>query len=187
MKKANAVVLGYIALATGCGGASAQPMAPGSPGAAELQGGRGAEAAGAPEAPEVTKPAPFQTNILDAARDNDAYRRVVFTGVKSQLVVMTIPRGSDIGEETHPNVEQLFFIASGRGKAIVNGAESAVRAGDVVVATPGTRHDIVNTGAEPLRIYTVYAPRNHIPGRVHATKAAAKADKADEAFGQMVR
>jgi mannose-6-phosphate isomerase-like protein (cupin superfamily) len=112
---------------------------------------------------------------------------VVFTGARTQLALMTIPTGSDIGVETHPNVEQLIFIASGQGKAVLNGAESAVRPGDVVVATPGTRHDIVNTGTEPLRIYTVYAPPNHIEGRVHQTKADAEADTADEAFGRSVR
>jgi mannose-6-phosphate isomerase-like protein (cupin superfamily) len=187
MKKEYAVVFGAIALVAGCGGASAQPTAPSSPGATELQGSGAAASAGRSEAPAVAKPAPFQTNILQAARDNEAYRRVVFTGAKTQLVLMTLPQGSDIGEETHEKVEQLFFIASGRGKAILNGVESAVGSGDVVAATPGTRHDIVNTGAEPLRIYTVYAPQNHIAGRVQATKADAKADDADEAFGRSVR
>jgi mannose-6-phosphate isomerase-like protein (cupin superfamily) len=100
---------------------------------------------------------------------------------------MTIPAGGDIGMETHDNVEQLIFIASGRGKAILDGVESVVQPGDVIVATPGTRHDIVNTGAEALRIYTVYSPPNHIGGRVQATKADADADKADEAYGRSVR
>jgi mannose-6-phosphate isomerase-like protein (cupin superfamily) len=187
MKKDYTVVVACIALVAGCGGASAQPAAPSSPGATELQGSSGATAAGRSEAQAVSKPAPFQANILQAARENEAYRRVVFTGAKTQLVVMTLPKGTDIGEETHEKVEQLFFIASGQGKAIVNGVESAIGPGDVVVATPGTRHDLVNTGAEPLRIYTVYSPPNHIGGRVHATKADAKADTADEAFGKSVR
>ncbi len=130
---------------------------------------------------------PFQTNVLDQALKNEAYRRVLFTGARSQLALMTIPPGGDIGEESHPRVEQLIFIASGEGKAVVNGAESPLRAGDVVVATPGTRHDIVNTGSDPLRIYTIYAPPNHIDGRVHNTKADAEKDKADEAYGVGVR
>jgi mannose-6-phosphate isomerase-like protein (cupin superfamily) len=187
MKKEYAIVLGVVALVTGCGGASAQPATPSSPGVAELQGTQGTAPAGRADTPAATKPAPFQTNILQAARDNDAYRRLLFTGAKTQLALMTIPSGSDIGEEMHPHVEQVIFIASGQGKAILNGVESAIHAGDVVVATPGTRHDIVNTGAEPLRIYTVYSPPNHIAGRIHATKADAKADTADEAFGQSVR
>ena len=139
------------------------------------------------EAPAAARSVPFQTNILRAAHDNDAYRRVVFTGAKTQLALMTIPAGSDIGMEMHPNVEQLIFIASGWGKAVLNGAESVVGPGDVVVATPGTRHDIVNTGTEPLRIHTIYAPPNHIDGRDHQTKADAEADTADDAFGRAVR
>jgi mannose-6-phosphate isomerase-like protein (cupin superfamily) len=187
MKKEYAVVVGCIALVAGCGGASGQPRAPSSPGVAEVQGSPGAAAAGRSEASAAVRPAPFQTNILRAAHDNDAYRRVLFTGIKAQLALMTIPSGSDIGEETHANVEQLIFIASGQGKAILNGVESVVRPGDVVVATPGTRHDVVNTGAEPLRIYTIYTPPNHIGGRIQATKADANADTADEAFGRSAR
>jgi len=188
MKKEYAVVFGCCnALLAGCGGASAQLTAPSSPGAAEVQGSSRAGAARLPEAPAVAQPAPFRTNILQAARDNLAYRRVVFTGAKTQLALMTIPSGSDIGVEIHANVEQLIFIASGQGKAILNGVESAIRPGDVIVATPGTPHDVVNTSAEPLRIYTIYAPPNHIDGRVHATKADAEADTADEAFGRSVR
>jgi mannose-6-phosphate isomerase-like protein (cupin superfamily) len=99
---------------------------------------------------------------------------------------MTIPVGGDIGVEAHPNVEQLIFIASGQGKAVLNGVESPVSGGDVVGVTPGTRHDFVNTGTEPLRIYTVYAPPNHVDGVVHQTKADADADTADEAFGRSV-
>lgn len=131
--------------------------------------------------------APFQANVLQEVRSNDAYRRVLFTGAKTQLALMNIVPGGDIGFETHPNVEQLIFIASGRGKAVLDGAESPVGAGDVIVVTPGTRHDVTNTGSEPLRIYTVYAPPNHIDGRVQQTKADAEADKADEAFGRAVR
>jgi mannose-6-phosphate isomerase-like protein (cupin superfamily) len=188
MKPECVVVVGFLALVAGCGGASAQPTAPSSPGGvAEAQGVPGAASAGRPEARAFAGRAPFQTNILQAARDNSAYRRVVFTGTRTQLALMSIPSGSDIGVETHSNVEQLIFIASGQGKAILNGAESAVRAGDVIVATPGTRHDIVNTGAEPLRIYTTYSPPNHIDGRVHSTKADAETDTADDAFGRAVR
>jgi mannose-6-phosphate isomerase-like protein (cupin superfamily) len=135
--------------------------------------------------PVAPRPA-FRTDILQAARSNEDYRRVLFTGTKSQVALMTIPEGGDIGPETHLNVEQLIFIASGQGKAVLNGVESPVAAGDLVVATPGTRHDIVNTGTQPLRIYTIYTPPNHIEGRIHHTKADADADSADEQFGRLV-
>jgi mannose-6-phosphate isomerase-like protein (cupin superfamily) len=129
----------------------------------------------------------FQTNILEDARKNDAYRRVLFTGARSQLVVMSIPRGGDIGLEAHPRVEQLIFIASGQGKVVVNGVERALVPGDVIVAVPTANHNVINTGTEPLQIYTVYAPANHIDARVQSTKKDAAADKADEAFGAGVR
>jgi len=131
--------------------------------------------------------APFQASVLDRAGKNDAYRRVLFTGARSQLVLMAIPVGGDIGLETHAHVEQLIFIASGQGKAIVNGVETPLSAGDVLVATPLARHNVVNTGSEPLRIYTVYAPPNHLDGRVQETKADAQKDGPDEAFGAAVR
>jgi mannose-6-phosphate isomerase-like protein (cupin superfamily) len=182
MNRLSALALAFLGFACG-GAASSLPRAAAPTGIAEAQ-------APTPQtgvAPEAAHRAPFHANVLQAARSNDAYRRVVFTGVKTQLVLMTIPVGGDIGFETHANVEQLIFIADGQAKAILDGAESPLTPGDVVVVTPGTRHDVVNTGSEPLRIYTVYAPPNHIDGRVQATKADAEADKADEAFGQAVR
>ncbi len=130
---------------------------------------------------------PFQANVVEEAQKNDAYRRVLFTGARSQIALMTIPPGGDIGLESHPHVEQLIFVASGQGKAVVNGAETPLVAGDVLVATPNARHNVVNTGPGPLHIYTVYAPPNHIDGRVHRSKTDAESDKADEAFGAAVR
>jgi mannose-6-phosphate isomerase-like protein (cupin superfamily) len=74
-----------------------------------------------------------------------------------------------------------------KGRACVDGALSDLLPGSVVVFPKGALHDIVNTGAVPLRLYTVYAPPNHIAGRIHRTKAEAEADKADKAFGDAVR
>lgn len=129
----------------------------------------------------------FHTNIESAEHDNAAYRRVLFTGERSQLVIMTIPPGGEIGEETHPYVEQALFFVKGSGTAVLDGIESPIAPGDVYVVTPGTRHNVINAGDEPLRIWTVYAPPNHIDGRVHATRAEAEADDADEKFGESVR
>lgn len=123
-------------------------------------------------------------NIIKRTEDNTNFREVVFTGMRSQLVVMDIPVGGEIGKEHHDHVEQTLFFLSGTGKAILNGEETDISAGDVVVVTPGTEHNFINTGAEPLKVYTVYAPQNHIDGRVHATKADADADDEDEAFGE---
>lgn len=125
----------------------------------------------------------YSGDIHKEARENKDFRKVLFTGAKSQLVVMSIPPGGEIGEETHEHVEQTLFFLSGSGTAHLNGVASVVGAGSVVVVTPGTRHNVVNSSAEPLKVYTVYAPPNHIDGRVHATKADADADHEDEAFG----
>ncbi len=129
----------------------------------------------------------YHTNIISDTSTNENFRRVLFTGARSQLVVMHIPPGGEIGEETHAHVEQTLFFLSGSGKVILDGAESDISAGDVVVVTPGTRHNFLNTGTEPLKVYTIYAPPNHIDGRVHATKADADADTEDEAFGGLVQ
>ena len=119
-------------------------------------------------------------------KDNNYFRQVLFTGVKSQLVVMDIKVGEDIGEETHDHVEQILFFLSGEGKAVLDGVETPVSAGDVYVVTPGTKHNFINTGSESLKVYTVYVPPNHIDGTVHETRAAAVADVADEEFGHKV-
>lgn len=123
-------------------------------------------------------------HIHDETERNHFFRKVLFTGAKSQLVVMEIPVGGDIGEETHEHVEQWLFFQSGNGKAIVGGKEFEIGAGDVFIVTPNTRHNFINVGETPLKIYTVYVPANHIDGRVHKTKAGAEADTEDEAFGE---
>jgi mannose-6-phosphate isomerase-like protein (cupin superfamily) len=125
-------------------------------------------------------------HIVEETKANTNFRKVLFTGAKSQLVVMDIPVGGEIGEETHEHVEQTLFFLSGSAKAILNDQETAIASGDVVVVTPGTKHNIINTGDVSLKLYTVYAPPNHIDGRIHKTKADADKDKADEAVGHEV-
>lgn len=129
----------------------------------------------------------FITNIIKKAEDNSLFREVVYTGEKSQLVVMNIPAGGEIGEEVHAHVEQSLFFLSGAGTSVLDGKEQQVGAGDVLIVTPGTRHNVFNSGTDPLKVYTVYAPANHIDGRVHKTKADADADVEDEAFGEAVK
>ena len=124
----------------------------------------------------------FAGNIRRETEENTNFRKVFFTGPKSQLVVMSIPPGGEIGEEMHEHVEQTLFFLSGSGTAHLDGAVSAIGPGSVVVVTPGTRHNFVNTDTEALKVYTVYSLPNHIDGRVHATKADADADTEDEVF-----
>lgn len=128
----------------------------------------------------------YITNIINATEENANYRKVLFTGKKSQLVVMNIPVGGEIGKEKHPQVEQSLIILSGQAKVTLDGKETEIVVGDVVVVTPGVKHNIVNTGTEPLKVYTVYAPANHIDVRIHATKEEADADMEDEKFGEGV-
>jgi mannose-6-phosphate isomerase-like protein (cupin superfamily) len=113
-------------------------------------------------------------NIPELTRGNNAFRRTIVTGEHAQLVVMTIQPGEEIGEETHEG-DQLLYFVDGVGEAIIEGESSAVGPGDVVFVPAGTLHNFVNTGSEPLRLATVYAPPEHPPGTVHETKAEADA------------
>lgn len=126
----------------------------------------------------------YRANIVNETQKNESFRRVLFTGQNSQLVVMDIPPGGEVGAETHPYTEQTLFFLSGTGEGELNGKKFPVGPGDVIVVVPGTEHNFRNTGTQALKMYTVYAPPNHIDGRVHATKADADADTADEAVGE---
>lgn len=123
-------------------------------------------------------------NIQELVMRNDNFREVVFTGKKSQLVIMSIPVGSEVGEETHTGVEQTLYIISGICNAILDGETTQVSGGDVIVVIPNTKHNFINTGNEVVKIITTYSPPNHIDGRVHITKRDADADIEDEAFGE---
>ncbi len=129
-------------------------------------------------------PMSYHTNIIKETQENKNFRRVLFTGPNSQLVVMSIPPGGEVGEETHKYTEQTLFFLSGTGEGMLDDNTFPIGPGDAVTVTPGTKHNFRNTGKEDLKIYTVYAPPNHIDGRVHKTKADADADAADEAVGE---
>jgi mannose-6-phosphate isomerase-like protein (cupin superfamily) len=116
-------------------------------------------------------------NYVEIARQNDAFRQVLETGEHAQLVVMTIQPGEEIGEETHEGDQVLFFV-EGEGEAILEGESSPVGPGDYTFVPAGTLHNFVNTGSEPLRLLTTYAPPEHPHGTVHQTKA--EADAAEE-------
>jgi mannose-6-phosphate isomerase-like protein (cupin superfamily) len=116
--------------------------------------------------------------IATVAEQSADFRRVLWTGRHTQLVIMTIPVGGEIGEEVHENTDQILSFVSGTGVADLAGQTSAVAQGDLVVVPAGTRHNFRNTGANPLVLYTVYGPPEHADGIVHATKA--EADAAEE-------
>jgi len=117
----------------------------------------------------------FNTNIEKDTVENADFRRVLYTGRHSQLVLMSLKPGEEIGEEVHAAVDQFFRFEKGEGAVIIDGAEHAVTDGDAVVVPAGARHNVVNTGSEELKLYTIYSPPEHIDGTVRATKADALA------------
>ena len=114
-------------------------------------------------------------SIATEAEKSPDFRRVLWTGEHSQLVIMTIPPGGEIGEEVHEDVDQILTFVSGTGKAVVSGAEKNVAQGDLVVVPAGKKHNFLNTGPNPLILYTVYGPPEHADGAVHKTKEEADA------------
>ncbi|KAH6683523.1 cupin domain-containing protein [Plectosphaerella plurivora] len=97
------------------------------------------------------------------------YRRVLWTGLYSQLVIMSIPEGGVISEETH-SVDQALTFTSGTGLARVGGRDQEISAGDMVIVPAGTPHQFLNTGPMPLMLYIVYSPAEHAATTVHRTK-----------------
>ena len=117
----------------------------------------------------------FVDNIESLAAKNADFRRVLYTATHSQLVLMTLRPEEDIGDEVH-TLDQFFRVEEGTGEAVLDGVKTSLRAGFAVLVPAGTRHNILNTGSVPLRLYTLYSPANHRDGVVHRTRADAKAD-----------
>lgn len=118
----------------------------------------------------------YVIDIEKAAVENENFRKVLYTAKNSQLVVMALKPNEDIGEETHDS-DQFLRIEEGEGKAVLDGAEYAIKAGFAVVVPAGTKHNIINTSAEKeMKIYSVYSPPNHRDGVTHATKEEGEKD-----------
>lgn len=117
----------------------------------------------------------FHTNIEKKTLSNGYFREVLFTGPHSQLVVMSLKPGEDIGMETHGDVDQFIRVEAGSGKAVLNGKEHILEDGSAVVIPAGVEHNVVNTsGTEPLKLYSIYSPPEHPHGTVHRDKAEAE-------------
>lgn len=114
-------------------------------------------------------------DIEAIALANDDFRRVLYTARNCQVVVMALQPDEDIGAEVH-ELDQFFRVQAGSGEAVLDGVRTAIHAGSVVVVPAGARHDLVNTGQQPLKLFTIYAPPNHRDGVVHRTRADAEAD-----------
>jgi mannose-6-phosphate isomerase-like protein (cupin superfamily) len=117
----------------------------------------------------------FCDDIEDLTEANEDFRRVLYTGQHLQLVLMTLQPGEEIGEEVHPDRDQFFRIEEGEGAIDIDGRENKVEDDIAVIVPAGARHNVRNTGSEPLRFYTIYGPPEHKDGVVQATKADAEA------------
>ncbi|MFY1668704.1 cupin domain-containing protein [Plantactinospora sp. WMMB334] len=113
--------------------------------------------------------------IATVAQESPDFRRVLWTGKHTQLVIMTIPPGGEIGEEVHEDIDQILTFVSGTGEARVSGQTRQVAQGDLVVVPAGRKHNFVNTGPNPLVLYTIYGPPEHADHAVHHTKEEADA------------
>ena len=118
----------------------------------------------------------FVGDIEKLTEDNGDFRRVLYTGKQMQLVLMALQPGEEIGSEVHDDRDQFFRVEAGKGEIVIDGTTSQVAADMAMIVPAGARHNVRNTGDEPLRLYTLYAPPEHREGTVHATKAEADAD-----------
>lgn len=118
----------------------------------------------------------FIANIEKLALENDNFRKVLYTDKNSQLVLMSLLPGEEIGEEVH-DVDQFLRIEKGVGRAVMNDIPQDIFDGSAIVVPVGVKHNIINTGSEAMKLYTLYTPPHHRDGTVHATKVEAEADE----------
>ncbi len=120
----------------------------------------------------------MKLNIFDIAVENEDYREVITTGVDSQLVVMSIPPGQDIGDEMYTDVDQITVVVRGKARYSIAGESSGeLIEEDLLFVPAGKDHEVVNIGDEDLKLFTIYAPPEHEPGTVQETKADALEDE----------
>ena len=117
----------------------------------------------------------FCDDIEKLTEENQDFRRVLYTGKNLQLVLMTLQPGEEIGEEVHEDRDQFFRIEEGSGVIDIDGVENPVEDDIAVIVPAGARHNVRNTGDEPLQFYTIYGPPEHKDGIVQSTKAEAHA------------
>ena len=123
----------------------------------------------------------FKTNIERDTLRNKNFRKVIYTGRNSQLVLMSLKPKEEIGLETHPENDQFLRFEGGTGRVIIDDSKYTVKDGDAVVIPAGAKHNVINTSTEEeLKIYTIYSPPHHKDGTIHKTKEQAETD--DEEF-----
>ena len=122
----------------------------------------------------------FHSNIERLTLENEDYRKVLYTGKHSQLVLMCLKPKQDIGMEVHTENDQFFRFEKGEGKCIIDGNEYALKDGSAIVVPAGARHNIINVSAkDSLKLYTIYSPAHHKDGIVRTTKEEAEANEAE--------
>ncbi len=119
----------------------------------------------------------FADDIEELTEGNARFRRVLYTAKNMQLVLMALQPGEEIGEETHEDRDQFFRVEKGEGEIWIDGSRTRIKSDMAMIVPAGARHNVKNTGDEPLKLYTIYAPPEHVDGTVHATKADAEASE----------
>jgi len=118
----------------------------------------------------------YAVKLEQETKKNTDFRRVLYTGKHSQLVLMNLRPGEEIGMEVHGHLDQFFRFDAGEGKVVIDGVEHKVKDGDAVIVPAGAQHNVVNTSKkEDLRLYTIYSPPEHIDKTVRHTKKDAEA------------
>lgn len=113
-------------------------------------------------------------NLEQTTLNNDTFRTVLASSKHTQVVVMSIKPGEDIGKEVHDKEDQVLYLVSGKGTVYLDGNESEFNPGDCVLVPAGVEHNFTTTGDEPMKIFTTYSPPHHPDGTVHQTKADAE-------------
>jgi mannose-6-phosphate isomerase-like protein (cupin superfamily) len=117
----------------------------------------------------------FVADIEQLTEENTNFRRVLYTGKNMQLVLMSLKPGEEIGAEVHEDRDQFFRVEKGAGEVEIDGKRTPVKSDEAIIVPAGARHNVINTGKEPLQMYTLYGPPEHKEGTVHVTKADADA------------
>lgn len=122
-------------------------------------------------------------NIEKVTKENEHFRKVLYTAKNSQLVVMSLKQGEEIGEEIH-ELDQFIRIEEGKGVAVLDGVETNVEDDFAIVVPAGAKHNVINKGEGAMKLYTVYSPPEHKDGTIHATKEDAENDAEDHFDGK---
>lgn len=121
----------------------------------------------------------FNANIEQLTLENENFRKVLYTSAHMQLVLMSLLPGEEIGEEIHDENDQFFRFEQGNGQCFIDDHKYEVADGDVIIIPSGAKHNVINTGSDSLKMYTIYAPPHHKDGIVRATKKEAEENEED--------